>query len=116
MQTTLVIVTAITIVMNAAIAVADFARAEFVLANSAQVAVPPSWLPALGTAKGAGALGLAAGFGWPPIGIAAAVGLVLFYCGAILAHVRAGVRYNLVFPATFLAFAAGTLALLCLWG
>lgn len=35
----------------------------------------------------------------------------LFYGGAVLTHVRAGVFYNLAFPGTFLAFAAATLAL-----
>ncbi|ODQ84785.1 DoxX family protein [Mycolicibacterium holsaticum] len=113
METTFIIVTTVTILMNTGIAIADFARAPFVLANSAEVGVPQSWLPALGAAKGAGALGLAAGFAWPPVGIAAAVGLVLFYCGAIFAHLRAGVFYNLAFPAAFLAFAAGTLTLGC---
>jgi hypothetical protein len=112
METSLIIVATITIVMNTAIAIADFARAPFVLANSAAVAVPPSWLPALAALKGAGAVGVAGGFLWPPIGIAAAVGLVLFYSGAIIAHIRAGVLHNLAFPATFLAFPAACLVLL----
>jgi hypothetical protein len=43
----------------------------------------------LGTLKAAGALGLLIGIRVPLIGIAAAVGLVLFFVGAIVTHLRA---------------------------
>lgn len=109
MGTTYIIFATITILMNAGVAIADFARAPFVLANSAEVGVPPSWLPVLGTLKGAAAVGLACGLLYPPLALAAIVGLVLFYCGAIIAHIRAGVLHNLAFPATFLAFPAACL-------
>jgi DoxX-like family len=106
------IVATATIAMNAAIAIADFTRVQFVTANSAQLGVPTSWLPALGTLKVAGVVGLLVGLLWlPALAIAAATGLVLFYSGAVLTHIRARVYYNLAFPGTFLAFAAATLAL-----
>ena len=107
-----IIVATVTIAMNAAIAIADFAGAQFVTTNSAQLGVPTSWQPALGTLKVAGVVGLVVGLLWlPALAIAAATGLVLFYCGAVLTHVRARVFYNLAFPGTFLAFAAATLVL-----
>jgi hypothetical protein len=56
-----VVVTIIAIIANAAVAVADLSRAQFVLANSAEVGVPPSWLPLLGALKAAGAAGLLIG-------------------------------------------------------
>ncbi|WP_216893889.1 DoxX family protein [Nocardia alni] len=105
-------VTIVTIALNGAIAVADFARAEFVLANSAEVGVAPSWVPITGVLKAAGAVGLVLGLlGGRPLGIAASIGLVLFFIGALIVHVRARVFHNIAFPATYFAFAVGSLVL-----
>ncbi|MFD9959916.1 DoxX family protein [Amycolatopsis sp. NPDC058986] len=105
-------VTVVTIAINAAIAVADFVKAKFVLANSAAVDVPPSWLPLLATLKGAGAAGLLLGLlGFRILGIAAAIGLTLFYVGAVVAHIRARVLGNIAFPGAFLAFAVASAVL-----
>ncbi|MBB5913052.1 hypothetical protein BJY24_001919 [Nocardia transvalensis] len=49
--------------------------------------------------------------GMRPIGIAAAIGLVLFFAGALAAHVRARVFYNIAFPGAYFALAAGALVL-----
>ncbi|AXB42836.1 DoxX family protein [Amycolatopsis albispora] len=103
----------LTIVLNAGIAIADYLRADFVLANSAAVEVPPSWLPMLATAKLAGALGLAAGLlGLRYLGIAAAAGLVLFFVGAVVAHLRVRVLRSLPVPAAFLGLATASLVLM----
>jgi hypothetical protein len=105
---TAVIITVI--VMNAGIGVADLLKARFVLATSAAVDVPPSWLPILGTLKLAGAAGLTLGLlGVPALGVAAAIGLVLFYVGAIVAHVRARKFATGAAPLLFLGLAAATL-------
>ncbi|GAA3194009.1 MULTISPECIES: DoxX family protein [Streptomyces] len=112
MFTAYAIITVVTILANAAIAVADFLRAGFVLANSAEVGVPETWLPWLASLKGAGAAGLLLGLlGVPVIGVAAATGLVLFYVGAVTAHLRARVYYNLAVPGGFLALAGASLVL-----
>jgi hypothetical protein len=109
--TAFVVVTVAAIAANGLMAVADLARAPFVLANSANVGVPESWLVPLGLAKGAGAVGLAIGLaGIEPIGVAAAVGLVLFFVAAIVTHLRAG-KLDLAFPVAYLALAAGSLVL-----
>lgn len=93
----------LTALLNAGFGIADYAHAKFVLANSAQVRVPPSWLPMLGTAKLAGGLGLLIGlFGGRPVGLLAAVGLVLFFLGAVARHIQTRVYYNIAFPGTFL--------------
>ncbi|MFD5468612.1 DoxX family protein [Kitasatospora sp. NPDC127059] len=106
------IVTVLAIAANAGIAAADFAGAPFVLANSAEVRVKPEWVPWLAALKAAGAAGLLIGLvGYPPLGVAAAIGLVLFYLGAVATHVRTGVLHNLYFPAGYLALAVATLAL-----
>jgi hypothetical protein len=101
-----------TLVVNLAAAAADFSRARFVLANSAEVRVPDGWLPWLGALKAAGAVGLLLGLLWRPIGIAAASGLVLFFLAAIATHVRARVLYNLAFPGFYLALAVASLILI----
>jgi hypothetical protein len=112
MSTAYLVVTVITVVVTAGIAVADYIPAGFVLANSAEVGVPRRWLPMLGTLKLAGAVGLVAGLAVPAIGIAAAVGLVLFFIGAIVTHIRAGVLYNIAFPGAYLLLATASLLLL----
>jgi hypothetical protein len=113
MNTALVVITLTTAVATASVAVADLIPAGFVLANSAEVGVPRSWLPPLATVKLAGAGGLVVGLvGLPALGIAAAVGLVLFFVGAVVTHLRARVLYNLAFPGAYLCVSAATLALM----
>ena len=108
-----VLVLVITILANGAEAVADLAGAAFVKENSELVGVPDSWLPMLGLLKGAGAVGLLFGLvGVRVLGIAAAVGLVLFFLGALAAHVRSRVFFNIAFPAAFEAFALASLVLM----
>ncbi|KKB99181.1 DoxX family protein [Mycolicibacter arupensis] len=111
---TLTVVTvAATAAITIAIAIADFVPAQFVLANSAQVGVPRSWLVPLGAAKLAGGVGLLAGLaGFTAVGIAAAVGLVAFFVGAVVAHVRAGVFYNIGFPVVYLLASTASLVVL----
>jgi hypothetical protein len=108
-----VVVTVITAIVTAAVAIPDFIPADFVLANSAKVHVPRSWLPMLGTLKLAGAIGLLVGVvGLPVIGIAAATGLVLYFIGAVIAHLRARVFCNIAFPGAYLGLSAASLVLL----
>ncbi len=113
MHTVSLVITLITAIITGCIAIADFIPARFVLANSAEVGVPRSWLPALGATKLAGAVGLVAGLvGLPTLGVAAAAGLVLFFVGAVATHLRAHVVYNIAFPGAFLCLSAASLALL----
>jgi hypothetical protein len=53
------------------------------------VGVPLSWYPALASAEIAGAVGLIAGLWIPALGVAAATGVVLYFTGAVIAHLRA---------------------------
>ncbi|MFC6964529.1 DoxX family protein [Halocatena marina] len=107
--TAYVAATVLTAVANAGIATLDFIHHKQVLENMAQVDVPESWLPVLGTLKAAGAVGLLVGIIVPPIGTAAAVGLTIFYIGAIITHLRA--REYTIAPATaYLLLAVVTLA------
>jgi hypothetical protein len=92
-------------------AVMDFIRYQPILDSMAAAGVPSFWLPGLGAAKGAGAVGLLLGLlGVPLVGTAALIGIVLFFLGAILTHLRAGDRgYGLA--AGFLTLALAALAL-----
>lgn len=60
------------------------------VAAAQQVEVPRSWMRPLGTLLGAAALGLMAGFAVPALGVCAAAGLVLYFVGAVAAHLRVG--------------------------
>ena len=51
--------------------------------------VPLAWFPALAMAEAAGAVGLVIGLWVPALGIAAGIGVVLYFTGAVATHVRA---------------------------
>lgn len=74
------------------------------------VGVPLNYFSLLAACEFAGALGLVAGIWWPALGVAAAIGLALYFVGAIISHLRVG-DIKGVGPAVFmLALAAGALA------
>lgn len=113
MGTAHVVVTAIAIAANGFSGIAALFRMRAILPGMAKAGVPQSWLVfPIGTAKTAGALGLLAGLSWPPIGIAAAVGLVLFFVCAVYTHVLArdySAQFGLAIG--FLVLNSATLAL-----
>ncbi len=75
------------------------------------VGVPLRYFPLLAACEFAGALGLVLGIWWPPLGVAAGIGLVLYFVGAVVSHLRVG-DFKGLGPATFmLVVAAGALAL-----
>ncbi len=105
-----VIVTLLAAAANIFSAALDFIRYKQILINMARVGVPDSWITILGTLKAAGAIGLLIGLGVPLIGTAAAAGLVLFFVGAIITHLRAR-DYSFGLAVVFLLLAVATLAL-----
>lgn len=86
-------------------------RKPFVTDNLVQYGVPASWWPWLGTAKAAGAFGLVAGLAVPEIGVAAAVGLGLYFTGAVITVLRARAYGHVPFPLLYMvpALIAGAL-------
>ncbi len=52
------------------------------------VGVPLRWLPWLAACEFAGAAGLLIGIVWWPLGIAAAIGVILYFISADISHVR----------------------------
>src|SRR5215472_3811441 len=75
------------------------------------VGVPMKYFPHLAACEFAGALGLVLGVWLPWMGVAAGIGLVVYFVGAVISHLRAGDIKGMG-PAVFmLMVAAGTLAL-----
>jgi uncharacterized membrane protein YphA (DoxX/SURF4 family) len=72
--------------------------------------VPENRLWLLAAAEIAGAIGLVAGLFWWPIGIAAATGVVLYFVGALGAHLRVRDK-NFASAAIMLLAAVAALAL-----
>ncbi len=105
-----VTVTSLTALFNAIAAYTYLSGHDYPKAQADMKRVPRSWLPILGLLLAAGALGLLAGFAVPLLGILAAVGLVLYFIGAIIAHLRVGSR-QLIGGIVFLAFAVASLVL-----
>ncbi len=111
MFTAYVVVTLMAIATSTLVAIANFMRAEFVLSTAAKLGVPESWMTMLGILNAAAALGLLVGlFGVPLIGTAAAIGLILYFVGAVITHLR--VRdYSIGPAAAFLLLAVAALVL-----
>lgn len=114
MYTLFLMVTSAAVAANAFSGIAALAHFKPILPGMAQAQVPESWLTfPIGTCKTAGAAGLLLGLlGVPFIGTAAAAGLVLFFIGALGAHVRVGDYSRQFALATgFLLLNTATLAL-----
>lgn len=110
MFTAYLIVTLLTSAANAYAAYLNFIGHESVRATAEKTRVPQSWMIPLGVLLAAGALGLLVGLVVPLLGTLAAVGLVLYFLGALAAHVRAH-NYQLGGWAMFLSLAVASLAL-----
>lgn len=86
------------------------------MASLDSVRVASGLVPVLAVLEFAGAVGLLVGIGYRPLGVAAAVGVFLYFLGAVIAHLRvkdvkgvpaAGVLF--VVSAAELALAAASL-------
>ena len=75
------------------------------------VGVPLKYFPLLATCEFAGALGLVVGIWVALIGVAAGIGLVLYFVGAVVSHLRVGDFKGIGSAAFMLVLAAGALAL-----
>lgn len=80
------------------------------------VGFPLKYLPWLAACEFAGGAGLVAGIWWPLIGIAAAIGLVLYFLGAIVSHLRVGDVKGIGAAAFLCIFAVAALTLRVLTG
>jgi len=70
-------------------AFAEFTRFNGIPAQMAKASVPLSWLPWLATVKILALVGVVIGFWVPVVGTAAAVGVAVYFVGAVGKHVTA---------------------------
>ncbi|MGW5423660.1 DoxX family protein [Streptomyces sp. NPDC003943] len=81
------------------------------LGQMSTLGVPQSMMAFLIGAQIAGAAGVIAGLWWGPVGIAAAIGLTLYFAGAVAFHLRVGDRKG-ASPAVVLTMASVALIVL----
>ena len=89
MSTTYIVTALLGAAMAGFSAASILRRASWVVEPLGEYGVPRSWWPWLAAAKAAGAVGLLAGLVVPAIGVAAGIGLVLYFTGAVLTVLRA---------------------------
>ncbi|MEX2627472.1 MAG: DoxX family protein [Ilumatobacteraceae bacterium] len=111
MTTTYIVVTILGALMAAFSAGSVSFHAAWVVEPLADYGVPRSWWPWLGAAKAAGAAGLLVGLFVPGVGVAAGIGLVLYFTGAVVTVVRARSYAHVPFPLLYMAPVAASVAL-----
>jgi hypothetical protein len=111
MSVAIVVISAILALALTYAAVRKRSHAPEVVRSYARVGVPEAALDALALVLVAAAAGLLAGLVWAPIGIVAAIGLVVYFAVAVGAHVRASDLRNVATPLAILGL-ADALALL----
>ncbi|MFF5705981.1 DoxX family protein [Streptomyces sp. NPDC012794] len=111
MSTTATVVTLVAALMAGHSGASLLARAKYTVEPLVQYGVPRGWWNWLGAAKVVGAVGLLAGFAVPAVGIAAGIGLVLYFAGAVITTLRARDYAHVVFPVVYTAPMAAALAL-----
>jgi uncharacterized membrane protein YphA (DoxX/SURF4 family) len=91
MFTALVIATAALALIAVSSAALKLRKAEQVVTSiHGAVGVPMRFLPVLAALEVAGAVGILLGLNVEPLGVAAASGLVLYFVGAVIGHLRVG--------------------------
>ena len=69
-------------------AVSKLKKVPDVMTAMASVGVKPEQIPLLAALEIAGGVGIIAGIWVPPLGLAATIGLVLYFAGALLTHFK----------------------------
>ncbi|MER6200845.1 DoxX family protein [Streptomyces sp. NPDC001586] len=111
MSTTAVVFALVGAFMVAFSAASVFFKARWVVEPMVEYGVPRSWWNLLGAAKAAGAAGLVAGVFVPALGIAAAIGIALYFTGAVITVLRAKSYAHVAFPLIYAAPAVVALTL-----
>jgi hypothetical protein len=88
MHVTYLGITILAALANGYAASLNFVGAESVKVVADRVHISRGWMVPFGTLLAAGAVGLLAGLAVPPLGTAAAIGLVLYFICAVTAHLR----------------------------
>ena len=112
MYIALIIVTVVLAAMAAGSAAKKLQRDQQVIdVIVGTVGVPDRYIPALAALELAGAAGIVIGLWYAPIGIAAATGLVAYFVGAVIGHLRVGDTKVLAMPIVPLLLSIAVLVL-----
>ncbi|KJC63700.1 DoxX-like family protein [Agreia bicolorata] len=84
---------------------------ETILKGMDVVRVPRDRVWMLGVLEVAAALGLVVGIFWWPIGVAAAIGVIVYFVGAVIAHLRVSDTKGVGAPAVLLLVGVAALVL-----
>jgi hypothetical protein len=88
MHVTYLVITILAALANGYAASLNFVGAESVKVVADRVQVSRGWMVPLGALLASGDVGLLAGFAVPVLGTAAAIGLVVYFICAVIAHLR----------------------------
>ncbi|MEU4560974.1 DoxX family protein [Actinoplanes sp. NPDC023936] len=110
MDTAAVTMTVVTALLTGSAAVFYLIGHEYPKTQADMKGIPRRFVRVLGLLLAAGTAGLLAGLAVPWLGRLAAAGLILYFVGAIVAHLRVGSR-NVIGAVVFLAASVTTLAL-----
>ncbi|MFJ5885842.1 DoxX family protein [Kitasatospora cineracea] len=111
MFVSLAVVTVLMSVLLLTSAGAKSLRTRHITEQMSTLGVPQRMMPFLIGAQIAGTAGAIVGLWWAPVGIAAAIGLTLYFAGAVAFHLRVGDRKG-ASPAAALALASVALIVL----
>jgi hypothetical protein len=93
MHITYVVITIPAALANGYAASLNFVGAESVKIVADRLEVSRGWMVPLGALLASGAVGLLIGFAVPALGTAAAIGLVVYFICAVIAHLRVRDRH-----------------------
>lgn len=105
-----IVVSAVLALMLLASAWAKLSRDERIVTSMTGLGVGLKWFPYLAVLLIAGAVGLLVGIAFAPLGIAAAIGVILYFALAVVAHLRAK-DTAVAPPLVFMALAVAALVL-----
>lgn len=111
MRTTLVVVSIVFAAVLTGSAAYKLSHRPAAVESYRKAGVPESWLNGLALLLLIAATGLVVGLWWPIAGIAAAIGLVLYFVLAVGFHIRADDSAHAVTPAVLTCVAAAVVAL-----
>jgi len=89
MRITYLVVTTLAALMSGYAAALNFVGAESVKAVANRLRISERWMLPFGVLLASAAVGLLLGMAVPVLGVAAAVGLILYFICAVTAHLRA---------------------------
>ena len=93
-------------------AISKLKKVPDVMAAMAKVGVKPNQIPVLAYLEIAGAVGILIGIAYPLLAFVSAGALMLYFLGAVAAHLRIKDKFKDFAPALFLAVLFGYLAYL----